>query len=71
MFVIKEGKTHVDLHSVEQTLSITRKCLIMIEMFGAKLKIGLHYKNILTIVSDDRKWTLYYKLIITIVSAFS
>ncbi len=30
---------------------------------GSLLKLfsGLYYKNILTIVSDDRKWCLYYK----------
>jgi hypothetical protein len=26
---------------------------------------GLYYKNILTIVSDDRKWSLYYKCSLT------
>ncbi len=31
---------------------------------------GLYYK-IKMIVSDDRKWTLYYKIIIMIESAFS
>ncbi len=26
----------------------------------SSLFCGLYYKNILTIVSDDRKWSLYY-----------
>ncbi len=30
---------------------------------------GLYYKIIMTIVSDDRMWTLYYKFFTTIVSA--
>jgi hypothetical protein len=30
---------------------------------------GLYCKFILTIVSEDRKWTLYYKIIMTIISA--
>jgi len=27
----------------------------------AKIICGLYYKHILTIVSDDHKWSLYYK----------
>jgi len=31
--------------------------------------LNLYDKNILTIISDDCKWTLYYKIIMMIVSA--
>jgi hypothetical protein len=32
---------------------------------------GLYYKNNLTIVSDDRKWRLYYKCSFTLVLALA
>ncbi len=32
---------------------------------------GLYYKNILTIVSDDRKWCLYFKSSFTLVLALA
>ncbi len=32
---------------------------------------GLYYKNIFTIVSDDRKWRLYYKCSFTLALALA
>ncbi len=35
----------------------------MFMMFQVETSSGLYYKNIFTIVSDDRKWSLYYSVI--------
>ncbi len=35
--------------------------------FCAKDTIGLYHKNILTIVTDDRKWRLYHKMFYIVV----
>jgi hypothetical protein len=35
-----------------------------VSTFEKKSSCGLYYKHILTIVSDDRKWRLYYKCFI-------
>ncbi len=36
------------------------KIFLLLEISGKTVTCGLYYKNILTIVSDDRKWSLYY-----------
>ncbi len=48
---------------------LLKKCeIIKIEASKQEDKIiqicGLYYKHILTIISDDRKWHLYYKCVI-------
>jgi hypothetical protein len=36
------------------------------KMTGDGMISGLSYKNIMTVVSDDCKWSLYYKCVITL-----